>query len=491
MNNLEINFDSVNAIYKKINTIFDSNDNIETKKINYNNLLLYIDSLFEKEKLRLIKKYNNEIKYFKLNAKTKIESLEALNLELSKRKVNIIYEYDKIKFPSDLTELNIKLKNIFNNKNDFLNDLENIKSKINKNINIKLIKNKEIEDLLLNLENIEKKEINDLQLQESITKSYNKKHNENILKVVKYLNNNKRSIENENINLQKDVFKIEKNYNKEKKNIGKKIEKNTKDIFTINNKILIINRNENLLLNDKQKKELSILNLELQNLNLEHNSYLEESIFIDQNYIISTDTLKNKIELNKKTINELEIEKNSEIDFLNNNYYLDVFKNKIKLVNNIIKKKQIRKLILEFKNIIKEKDIFCEELKKAKILIENSIIDLNRDIFDLKSKIEKKEELCLKNYKFFSNFGEYDLHKLNNDIHVLNNSIIDLEKITKLNNEMLIFLEKSSLKENQKNKIMLGINKFIKKGFNTDDFNLIILIINYHKMTHDNINYLH
>ena len=155
----KITFDNINLFNKGILYIYKSEFSDESKIEKYNLLVEKIVIFINKEKNRLIKKFNNEIKFYNINLKTNQELKDNLNKALSRKRQDIVKEYNKIKFPDSLINLNNELKIILANKENFLDGLEELKEKINSTINKKIKKNNELDKLIFNLNLLKKKKL--------------------------------------------------------------------------------------------------------------------------------------------------------------------------------------------------------------------------------------------------------------------------------------------------------------------------------------------
>lgn len=470
---------NIDKLYKTIIEIYNSNNSLETKKNNFNILLNEVKTSIYDEKNKLIDKFNNDIIELNNSLKIKTNNIENYKNLILKKRIENMTEYNRIKFPDGLIELNINLKNLENQKDKYFDDLDNIKENLNSNKDLIFKKKNEIDFFINIINQKDKEEVNYIKLCSTVKEKEKKKYIDDVNKIKKYILQQDKIFKSDNNKIVKEIDKLGKKYNKNKKIIDKKIEEKKNEIFKINNKILLLEKKNDI--DEIDEKNLSIMKLEIKDCNLEVNSNLEESIFIDQNYVLDNNALEKKIIENKKNFKLIKNKKEYELEYRMINYDLRIFKYNIKNVNIEIIKRYSRNQIAELRNIIKEKDILCDELKKANLIIQSNIMEINNEIYNLTDKKNKEEKITLKNYKFFSNHSEIDIQNLNFMKSKLQISINQIKKELILYHDLINILNDFN-DSNYFNEIMIEIDTFIKKGFGSDEFNILILLINYHKM---------
>lgn len=471
-------YNKINNYYNRINNLRNFNDN---KTDSYKIILKDIDTSIFDEKNYLIEKLNKDLVYLDECIIEKKKHIEISNKLLEKkREINII-EYDKIKFPSSLIKLNEELKKLEKDKKYYMEDFYNIKKNYNRNKNIIY----ECKNNIFYYLNRQQESKNEEKIYYELIEKKKKKIEKDTLKNINKINT-ENSVQRKTKTgiidrLEKNINKLTERYNKDKNNIEKKIQNKKNKIFSINDKIIKLEKQKRLNDINVNDKQLSILKLELENNNLEINTLIEESIYIDKKFVIESNNIEKNIIDKKEKLEKNIKNKNDEIAFCKNKYYLDMFKLRIKSVNIIIINNDSIKNIKKIEELIKEKDILCDELLKAQNSIEISIINVNKEISITKDNIKNNEDNTLKNYKYFSKHCEIDIYNLLYRIHKLKKSIIEMEKEKVNYNDIInIFNYSESIEE-----LYLELEKVIKLGFDSNYFNILLLLINYSDMVND------
>ena len=483
--------DNLRKEYEKINNKIKSLLN-ENKKINelYNKLKIEyekidkknIDIKYDEKDLGKLKEENNILQTKIIEQKKTIEQLIKTNNDINKNSEteNQKNKSSMLKLENEITSLKKEKDNLSKINQEIKNSNEELKSK---NDELLKEKNKNITQIkeLKNLNEEQKKSNNILQ------KNLEAKNNE-LIKIEKQLNEKNKNIEGNEM-LEQKIKKLEENkINLEKKIVEyenkikelqqkNKVSDINKESFS-NDKINQINLGEKKYLDenvDELKKEISSLKEKINELENENHNYMLEATKLKEAEE-KIKSIKNENELNfnalktqqkenqklLKIINNYKNNKNSNLQNAEdiegdeeedeeNEISQDSFNSG---VNN--KSKNKKKIILELKNQLKEKDKEINEFKKIKGYLTKDNIDKQETIEKLKdNSVSSKQE---QSYILI-------IETLKKEIKENQHTISELtKKNTELNDQL-----KSNNIQNSNNNISKKKNKFEKANIAIGD----------------------